>query len=476
MWKADSRSALMDLSRAHTFGSHAFAFERNDVQSRTRIQCIHLMSRRDPSRHPFPPSSMSMSRFTTAWIPTHGQHVLASFFIIRDILLFIFEHCSPYDLVQLNATCRTFRSLIRDQPHLWDYSFHNMARGASPALPPCPLIQSAGYSIPAYITWIFGGGPCSVQECEKFSKALPFDFVWGFRACSPDCEVKLTSEEYLHYDWNCQFRTLGMFRHLPHVKVVSHGMDVDLYPKQAIVTSGMTLTGNIQIMPLQTPITTQDRQLLDDNASELKSWKTNYLVETKAVTRANMEFILKRANEDLEKAKKLLQYKAVRAAVAVFSRDLQLLTECVWTRLDIPTELKAHCPIDILAAQPDKQCCGDCPNSKRLFTPQSLESHQLAKHPHLVVKQPCPEEFAPYAFKAHRLSRHPAMAQPLANLKRCVDCPALNRLFTEDSLEHHQQAKHPDRIVMQCCGDCPQSAQMFTMSRLRAHRLAKHPA
>ncbi|KAF7301255.1 hypothetical protein MIND_00690300 [Mycena indigotica] len=426
---------------------------------------------------------MTMSRLNAARIPARGQHLFGSFFMLRDILLFIFEHCSPYDLVQLNASCRTFRGLIRDQPHLWDRAFYNMARGDSPALPPCPVIRSAGYSIPAYISWIFGGGPCSVRECEKFSNSLPFDFVWGFRACSPDCRDKLTSEEYLYYDWNCNFRSLGMFAHLPRTMVFYDGMTIDLYPKKAIITSGVSLARGTRPTrrPLQTPVTGQDRQRLDKNASGLKNWKVKYLVEKEAVTQANMKFILKQADENLEKAKELLQYKAVRAAVAVFSRDLQLLTECVWTLLGIPAELKASPgPIAVL---PSKQRCGDCPDLDRLFTPEALESHQLRRHPHRIVQQPCVDcpstsssyTFTPIALGTHYLGNK--LELPAQNLQRCGDCPSYRqRLFTPEALEAHQAIKHFHPAVKQLCNDCPASSRRFTQSALRLHREAKHPA
>ncbi|KAF7301251.1 hypothetical protein MIND_00689900 [Mycena indigotica] len=418
-----------------------------------------------------------MSRLTAAWIPARGQHILASVCMLPDIFLFILEHCSPYDLVQLNATCRTFRGLIRDQPHLWDRAFYNMARGDSPALPPCPVIRSAGYSIPAYISWIFGGGPCSVRECENFSNSLPFDFVWGFRACSPDCRDKLTSEEYVYYDWNCNFRSLGMFAHLPRITVSYGGRSIDLYLKKAIMTSGVTPAHGAWASrrPPQTPVTGQDRQLLGQNALELENWTAKYLVEKKAVMQTNLDFILKQAKSNTEKAKEICRCETVREALVVFSRDLQLFTISVWSLLlnDIPVGLK-----EFIAARTVRQRCVDCPDLEHLFSPEALERHQSIIHPHRLVRQPCEDcpdisrVYTPRTLQVHRSNKHPDLIAILP----CDDCPSPSSLFTPNELEAHQLHKHPHRVVMQPCDDCPVSSFMFTPSQLRKHRLAKHPA
>ncbi|KAJ7676271.1 hypothetical protein B0H17DRAFT_1080380 [Mycena rosella] len=129
-----------------------------------------------------------MRQFNPAHFPRSDTQ---SFFVFNqfptDVALAIFEHCSPFDLVQLGLSSRHLRAFIGANRCLWI-----TAQASLLGLPPLPTVEASGnFSRSAYASWLFGGGLCT--WCSEWTDSQPCNFVFRFRACSPSCNSLLLS-------------------------------------------------------------------------------------------------------------------------------------------------------------------------------------------------------------------------------------------------------------------------------------------
>ncbi|KAF7299376.1 hypothetical protein MIND_00886900 [Mycena indigotica] len=352
----------------------------------------------------------------------------------RDIGLLIFEHCSPFDLVELAATSVSLRRLINDHSYLWSIAFSNVSRGQCPLPPSCPAIEASGnFSQVAYARWIFQGGPCS--HCGQLTSSLPSHFLLRLRACSPRCARILKTSRFLYFDIKHEYDNFSFGKWLPRAIFNTTTYVYNLKSLQtaraeakaaAIFTRAGTLRGHrppascIFVLRNETALVEEygrrerARPLLEKNAKKLEAWSAKYLQEKKDVIALNIQFLQSVWAKENIKPKRFQDVPKVQQILASFNRDLALITRKVWedNRSLILAEISA------LGLGGGKVQCRFC---ERMISRVGMGDHIVDCHkdqdPDLVV----------------------------ANLKgrlHCKQCPTSKRVFTKEGLEHHRLSQH----------------------------------
>ncbi|KAF7301230.1 hypothetical protein MIND_00687800 [Mycena indigotica] len=353
-------------------------------------------------------------------VPGPGSSLFRFTELPPEMCLLIIENCSPYDLVQLNATSKVIRSFIGSHQYLWERSLLNLKRGNCDAVPSPPRIQATGnYSVTAYIAWIFGGGSCSIRNCSRATHNLPWSFILGLRACSRSCQEMLMSKDYIFFDVAHIYDDSLLSRWLPHLVIETPQTPIPIhaYLRKLLTAARHELHCAERVNPKpkrkssekHNPFALRDlyedypkrqdaRLLLEENARRLTEWVGNYLKEKVMVIKANTDFLRATVSGSQTELNlnRVLQTPTLGRLLHAFNRDLEILTPSVWeqNRDAIMTELATtphikdlHCSSsklsDCTSSHPSdqgKRRCPDCPRSSRLYSTHALRDHRSAKH------------------------------------------------------------------------------------------------
>ncbi|KAJ7051178.1 hypothetical protein C8F01DRAFT_1176099 [Mycena amicta] len=394
----------------------------------------------------------------------------ASFFVFNhfpvDIGLLILGNCSPYDLAQLTLTSGRLRALI---PKVWNDAYNNLARGACPRLPTCPEVEASGnYSHGAYASWIFGGGLCTY--CSKPTSDLPCDFLFRCRACSVRGRVLETFFNPNVRSTNIidapkKYETHPFSKWIPRRLVPSHGTSF-IYSRLLLKKAGRELeqavNPNSNIAEFRQRTVTElkeeyakrerSRPALEQNAQDLMQWNELYLTEKEVVEHTNRKFIQVVCVAESVKLQQLLRCPTMKTVLAVFSRDLTLITLTVWMehRVIILAELE-----DLIHANATRNKV-KCPYCDRLVKIVGISDHIIQ----------ATQNATPFLGRSN-------------DKNCCIECPVEKRprLFTPAGLELHQKECHSSSTARTECHLCSiWSDRMFTAEGLQKHFKAKHGA
>ncbi|KAF7311990.1 hypothetical protein MIND_00210800 [Mycena indigotica] len=354
-----------------------------------------------------------------------------------DIVIFILQHCSPFDLAQLSLATKSFRRILTGHPSLWKHAQLQTSRGTCPLLPECP---PESFTHEAYAAFIFGGGHCS--HCSKLTNHLPFLSLFRFRSCSQQCKSALMSEERMFTDWGDINQTAFWSPWLPHFHSQVLGKTYRVYDRQAIALAWRELqdataftAGLARPFPNEFPARSTDElglihakreqalASLTLNAQLVTEWAEHYLVEKRRMRETNLAFIKLVANCDNVSVRQVLECSGFQRIFAAFNRDLEKLTFTVWMehRYAVLTEINGI-RFGRQKALVDQV---ECPHCQQSFGVEALSVHTVAKHsdvdPDLLPIRP------PF----------------MMGKKHCRDCPKSDRVYTGQGLRAHQRAKHP---------------------------------
>ncbi|KAJ7505704.1 hypothetical protein B0H11DRAFT_1975738 [Mycena galericulata] len=374
-----------------------------------------------------------------------------SFFIFnqfpKDIGLAILEHCSPFDLIQLEKTSRFLRSFIRAHQHLWVAAQVNVSRNKCHRVPALPAVEASGnYSQTAYARRIFAGGKCS--WCAKWTPLLPFNFTFRFRACSPACKALLSSDASIFVDKARKYENFSWGNWLPRVEErIANEAPFYAYSKKAIkdaererhqsvgIDAGNSFRDprgyparSVQRLNQECERRARSRDVIHKNASALDKWRAAYISERESVSRANFQFLKRLSSHENKKVQGIIRCPTVARIFFAFNRDLAMITSTVWihNKAAILAELKymreGVTPAGMVLRPNDKMRCAYCP---RLIKVKGMGDHVVDMH------------------KGQNPDTIPSV--PESTTKHCSGCPDSKRVFTTRGLADHKLNKHSNK-------------------------------
>ncbi|KAJ7056799.1 hypothetical protein C8F01DRAFT_362038 [Mycena amicta] len=383
-----------------------------------------------------------------------------------EILLEMLCICSPVDLVQLENTSKPLREFIHaNRRRIWSSACKSLARGKSPPLPECPVVQASGnYSYAAYITWIFGPSLSHCSICSVMTNAPPTDCRLRLRVCSKGCLKALGGPHHMVVDTegvlnNHQDANACFGRWLPRVWQASDG--AYMYFKKHIKRANLELnqatavsngcrrhgTPGIPRRTLNELISEHakreaDRPLLEKNAAQLETWQDLYSVEKSKIEKLNLKRVDILARAEDRRASDIVSAPTMKAVLAAFNRDLAHITFSVWM------QNRSQVLNEIDAKQNEQVACAFC---RRLVNVKEFASHMYQQH--------------------RKDTRCPVFA-----------CPKKQQVMTRPGLAEHLLAKHRDvlvsedagKLLLQHCEECPGSTRLFTLHGLRDHVSQRH--
>jgi len=346
-----------------------------------------------------------------------------------ELLLKIIHNASPYDLLQLQATCRTIKSLL-DNKAYWERSRRDM----DPPLPDPPTLALGGnWSETAYVSFIFGGGYCCLESCKKWTETMPASFSLRMRFCSRNCRSlmgqvvgPIAGKALLKRRKQPHFESFRLW--LP---ILESGDEVPKYRYsmikeynteflQASNNSGSTALDDLQKTWAKRA---EARSTITVNARALCEWAISYEAIKSEVLKSNVIF-LKAVKPAGTTFGKMMKSPTLAKHFNAFNRDLEKITFTVWYAIrrivvqeirDYDTALPSTGPI---------QRCKQCPSSTRIFTLEALLHHSLRMH--------------------DDTSNLPTLQTGRERL--CNLCLKSRKLFSAEGMTAHIKAKHPALI------------------------------
>ncbi|KAJ7651080.1 hypothetical protein FB45DRAFT_889579 [Roridomyces roridus] len=372
----------------------------------------------------------------------------------NDIILVVFEQCSPRDLLHLSMTCKHFQELIRAHQFLWEVALVNVSGGGCPRVPALPKVTAKGnYTHEAYAQFIFGGGICSRPSCNKNTNTNPFhplvgqpyDFLFRFRACSSRCKKQIEDNGVIQ-DVTRKRDNAEWGNWLPR-ELSDDSEPFYMYARKAVEEAEeerrqaeIVDSGEVRFeakFPIRSGIDldkerkrrARSHDAIQQNATLLLKWQKLYLSERERVSRLNSDFVQKMASSVNKKATGIKRTPTMGRLLDAFNRDLAPLTFTIWrqNRTAILEELESISqgafPAGVTIHRHEKVRCPHCLGSGRRFKAQILAIHIIDKHPGID-----PSTLGPAVVPKGK--------------RYCLECPGSHKLYAIHDLQKHKETAH----------------------------------